>query len=306
MTLPNFMIIGVAKAGTTSLFRYLDQHPQVFMCPIKGSNYFGYEDALAWRWTDEGEPPLLRHFQVKTHEAYEALFAGASDEIAIGEASPQYFRCPTAARRIHECIPDVKLVASLRNPADRAFSGFMMRTRRGEPVKSLYEELTPEASHVKEGFYYKRLKRYFDSFPKHQIKIYIFEEFKQDPTQVVVDIFDFLGVDTTVEPDTSTRYNPAGVPKHRLLNRLFFDPTLVRTAKSLLPENLQGMVKNVRKMNLATPPKFPADLRAKLLEHYRDDILKLEGLLDRDLSIWLEGIDKASQDKVTSVLGEAR
>ena len=291
MTLPNFMIIGVAKAGTTSLYRYLDQHPQVFMCPIKGSNFFGYEDARDWRWTDEGDPPLLRNFQVTTFEAYEALFAGASDEIAIGEASPQYFRCPTAARRIHECIPDVKLVASLRNPADRAFSGFLMRTRRGERVKSLSDELTPEASHVREGFYYKRMKRYFDVFAKHQIKIYIFEEFKNDPAKVVVDLFDFMGVDTNFVPDTSTTHNPAAIPKNRLLNRLFFHPTVIRIANSALRESVQRMAKRVRQQNLKTPPTFPADLRAKLLEHYREDILKLEALLDRDLSIWLDGIE---------------
>jgi len=289
MTLPNFMIIGVAKAGTTSLYRYLDQHPQVFMCPEKGTNFFGYEDARAWKWTDEGDPPLLQHFQVKTFEAYEAMFAGASDEIAIGEVSPQYFRCPTAARRIHEGIPDVKLVASLRNPADRAFSGFLMRTRRGEVVKSSYEELTPEASHVREGFYYKRMKRYFDIFAKHQIKIYIFEEFKKDPAKVVVDLFDFLGVDTNFVPDTSTRHNPAGVPKNRLLNRLFFDPTLIRIAKSVLPESVQRMAKRVQQQNLKPPPKSPADLQAKLLDLYREDILKLEALLERDLSIWLDG-----------------
>ncbi len=289
MTLPNFMIIGVAKAGTTSLYRYLDQHPQVFMCPEKGTNFFGYEDARAWKWTDEGEPPLLQHFQVKTFEAYEAMFAGATDEIAIGEVSPQYFRCPTAARRIHDRIPDVKLVASLRNPADRASSGFLMRTRRGEAVKSFYEELTPEASHVREGFYYKRMKRYFDIFPRHQIKIFFFEEFKKDPAKVVVDLFDFLGVDTNFVPDTSTRHNPAGVPKSRLLNRLFFDPTLIRIAKSVLPESLQRIAKRVQQQNLKAPPKFPADLRAKLLDLYREDILKLEALLDRDLSIWLDG-----------------
>jgi len=289
MTLPNFMIIGIAKAGTTSLHRYLDQHPQVFMCPMKGTNFFGYEDARAWKWTDEGDPPLLQHFPVKTLAAYEATFAGAADEIAIGEASPQYFRCPTAARRIHECLPNVKLVASLRNPADRAFSGFLMRTRRGEAVKSIYEELTPAASHVREGFYYERMKRYFDLFARDQIKIIMFEEFKRDSVKVVVDLFDFLGVDTNFVPDTSTKHNPAGVPKSRLLNRLFFNPTLVRTAQSLFPERVQQMVKKIRQQNLKTPPKFPPDLHAKLLDHYRSDILKLEVLLDRDLSIWLKG-----------------
>lgn len=287
MTLPNFMIFGVAKAGTTSFFRYLDQHPQVFMCPIKGSNFFGYEDACDWKWTNEGDPPLLRHFHVTTFAAYEELFAGASDEIAIGEVSPQYFRCPTAAQRIRESLPDVKLVASLRNPADRAFSGFMMRTRRGETVKEIHEELTPDSSHVVEGFYYRRLKRYFDLFPRDNIKIYIFEEFKQDPTKVITNLFDFLNVDTNFVPNTSVKYNPAGVPKSRFINRLTFDPKIVKTAKSLLSESMQGMAKRMRRQTMKTPPKFPPDLRAELLDLYHEDILKLETLIDRDLSIWL-------------------
>lgn len=290
MTLPNFMIIGVAKAGTTSLYHYLDQHPQVFMCPEKGSNYFGYEDALNWIWKDEGNPPLLRHFQARTFEEYEAFFAGVKDEIAVGEASPQYFRCPTAAQRIHDCIPNVKIIASLRNPADRAFSGFLMRTRRGEPVRSFYEELTREASHVRESLYYKRLKRYFDLFPREQIKIMIFEEFRKDPTRSIIDLFDFVGVDKSFVPDTSTQHNPAGIPKVRWLNRLFFHPTLIRTAKAVFPERVHGMLKQVQQKNLKAPPKFPADLRAKLIDLYREDINKLETLLNRDLSIWLNAV----------------
>lgn len=284
------MIIGVAKAGTTSFFHYLDQHPQVFMCPIKATNFFGYEDARDWRWVDEGDSPLLRNFPVKTFEAYEAMFAGASNEIAIGEVSPQYFRCPTAAQRIRACLPDVKLVASLRNPAERAFSGFMMRTRRGEAVKGFYQELNSEASHVKEGFYYRRLKRYFDLFPKSQIKVYIFEEFKKDPVKVMTDLYDFLDVDTTFVPDTSVKHNPAAIPKNRLLNRLFFDPTLIRITKSALPESVQVMAKRIQQQNLKPAPKLPAELRAELLNLYREDILQLESLVGLDLSIWFNGV----------------
>jgi hypothetical protein len=286
MTLPNFMVIGVAKAGTTSLFRYLDQHPQIFMCSEKGTNFFGYEDARAWKWTDEGAPPSLQHFQARTFQDYEAAFAGVTNEIAIGEVSPQYFRCPTAAQRIHSCLPHVRLIASIRNPAERAFSGFLMRTRRGVAVKDMYEELTPEASHVREGLYYKRLKRYFDVFPKEQIKILIFEEFRKDPTTAVVDVYNFLGVDTSYIPDTSTKHNSAAVPKLRLLNRLFYHPMLIRAAKWALPEGLQVLGMQLRDKNLQSPPKLPADLRAKLLDFYRSDILELEALLDRDLSLW--------------------
>ncbi len=290
MPLPNFMIIGVAKAGTTSLYHYLDQHSEIYVPHVKAPNFFGYEDARAWSFNDEGKAPLLQNFPVRTFDEYEALFAGVKDEIAIGEASPQYFRCPNAARRIHECIPDVKLIASLRNPADRAFSGFLMRTRRGETVKSSYEELTAEASHVKEGFYYKRLKRYFDLFQKDQIRICIFETFKQDSAKTVIELFSFLGVDSNFVVDTSVKHNPAGIPKIKLINRFFFNPKLIRAAKSLLSRRMQETAKRIQKKNLKPPPVFPSDLRADLLDLYREDIHKLEDLLDRDLSIWLQGV----------------
>jgi len=287
MTLPNFIVIGVAKAGTTSLHRYLDQHPQVFMCPVKETNFFAYADAYDGMRVGEKDPPLPARFHVKTLEAYKALFERVTDEIAIGEASPRYFGCPTAPQRIRECIPDVKLVVSLRNPADRAFSGFLMRVRRGRATMKIRERLTPESHHVREGFYYHWLKRYFDMFPKHQIKVCIFEDFKEDSNKVVLDLFDFLGVSTNFVPDTSIRHNPAGVPKFRWLNRLFFDSTFIRTAKAVLPGSAQRMAKRVRQLNLEAPPKFPADLRAELLKLYREDIRKLETLLDRDLSVWL-------------------
>jgi len=294
MTIPNFIMIGVAKAGTTSFFRYLDQHPQIYMTSIKATNFFGYEDARDWKWADEGEPPLLQNFPIRSFEAFEASFAGASNEIAIGEVSPQYFRCPNAAQRIRECIPNAKLVVSLRNPAERAFSGFMMRTRRGEAVKGLYEELTSQSSHVKEGFYYHRLKRYLDIFPKGQVKIYIFEEFKKDPAKIVRDLYSFLGVNTSFTPDTSVRHNPGAIPKIRLLNRLFYNPTLIGMAKSMVPEGLHEKLKQIQQLNQTATPKLPADLRSELLNLYHEDILRLEELIGRDLSIWLNGLSETS------------
>ncbi len=288
MRLPSFIVIGVAKAGTTSIYRYFDQHPQVYMYPEKSTSYFGYEDARDWQWWDEGDAPRLRHFPVKTFEEYEAAFAGAKDEVAVGEVSPQYIRCPTASRRMRRSLPDVKVVASLRNPAERAFSGFLMRTRRGESVQTVYEELTPTASHVKEGFYYTRLKRYFDEFPREQLKIFLFDDFRREPARVMTELFSFVGVDANVALDTTSRHNPANVPKSRLANRVLYHPRVIRTAKTMIPVSAYGVAKRARQLNLTTPPTLPDDLRASLLEIYREDILKLEGLLERDLSVWLE------------------
>ncbi|MGH3065768.1 MAG: sulfotransferase family protein [Gaiellaceae bacterium] len=288
MTLPTFIVIGVAKGGTTSIYRYLDQHPEIFMCPDKGPNYFGYEDARDWRWHDEGEPPLLRHFKVATLEEYERLFDGVTSEHAVGEVSPQYFRCPTAARRIHDVLPEAKLVASLRNPADRAFSGFLMRRRRGEVVGEAHSELTAGSSHVKEGFYFERMKRYYDLFDREQIKIYLFDEFKRSPADLVRDLFGFLGVDTGYEPDTTVQHNPANIPRSALLNRILYQPKVIRGVKAVLPERLERVAKRLRQRNLRPAPSFPPDLRAALLDLYRDDIHRLEELIERDLSVWFE------------------
>jgi len=287
MTMPNFIMIGVAKAGTTSIWRYLDEHPQVYMAPIKATNYFGYEDARDWKWTDEGDAPMLRNFPVHTLEEYEAAFAGARDELAVGEVSPQYFRCPTAAERIHAALPGVKLVLSLRHPAERAFSGFLMRTRRGDIVKGFQEELTVESSHVKEGFYYKRLKRYLDLFPREQMKIFLFDDFKKDPAGLTRDLYAFLGVDTNFTPNTNVRHNPGAVPKVRWLNQIFFNPRVINLTKTLVPAGLHDRLKQVQQMNLKPTPRLPAEVRADLIRLYREDILRLQGLLDRDLSIWL-------------------
>lgn len=288
MTLPTFIVIGVAKGGTTSIYRYLDQHPEIFMCPDKGPNFFGYEDARDWKWHDEGEPPLMRHFKVATLEEYERLFDGVTNERAVGEVSPQYFRCPTAARRIRDVIPEAKLVASLRNPADRAFSGFLMRTRRGEVVGDAHSELTPQSSHVKEGFYFQRMKRYYDLFDREQIKIYLFDDFKRGPGDLIRDLFGFLGVDTGFEPDTTVRHNPANVPKSALLNRILYQPRVIRGVKAVLPARLEKVAKRLRQRNLRPAPSFPPDLRATLLDLYQDDIHRLEELIDRDLTAWFE------------------
>jgi hypothetical protein len=288
LTLPTFIVIGVAKAGTTSVYRYLDQHPEVYVYPLKGTNYFGYDDALHWRWPEEGPAPRLRNFRVKTFDEYRNAFAGANGEHAIGEVSPQYFHCPTAAEKIAARLPEVKLVAVLRNPAERAYSGFLMRVRRGERVGSAREELHPRSGHVLDGFYFRRLERYFDAFPRDQIKVYVFEEFRRDPRATMRDMFRFLDVDTGFVPDTSAKHNPANVPRSRVANRLFYHPRTIRTAKAVLPSAAQDWARRVRALNLDTPPRLPGDLRAALLDIYRPDVLRLEELLQRDLSIWLD------------------
>src|SRR5215204_1532720 len=110
--LPNFIIVGAAKAGTTALYWYLAEHPAVFMSPVKETFYFAYGVDEAGRLL-YGDPDVHR-FPIKTRAEYEALFAEAGGASAVGEASPIYLECPQAAARIRAMIPEARIVASLR------------------------------------------------------------------------------------------------------------------------------------------------------------------------------------------------
>ena len=133
MKLPNFVVIGAAKAGTTALYWYLQEHPEVFMSPLKETNFFAYgvdpEGRLLY-----GDPELHR-FPIKNLDAYADLFAGAGDEKAVGEASPIYLECPEAAGRIQQLLPEARIICGLRDPVDRAYSDYLdVLAKPGPPL----------------------------------------------------------------------------------------------------------------------------------------------------------------------------
>ena len=202
MSLPNFIIFGTRKAGTTSLYHYLWQHPEIYMSTLKGSRFFLYDPA---------EPERGKNLPIRTLEAYAKLFAGADKKRAkaIGEASPTYINSSMAARRIKATLPNVRLIASLRNPVDRTYSRYQveMRYRRDADRIPLSVDNIPRWADA--GLYFKYLKHYFDIFDPSQIKIIIFEEWKTDPLAMLKDVYRFLEVDENFVPNLKTTYNLA-------------------------------------------------------------------------------------------------
>ena len=183
--LPSFVIIGAAKAGTTALYWYLADHPQVFMSPVKETNFF------AFGLDDEGNrlygDPDLHRFPVQTAAAYEELFSGAGEALAVGEASPIYLECPQSAARIHEALPTARIICGLREPVDRAYSDYLMylraRGRRLDPTHDLTASSTwarPDSHWMQISRYHEALSRYFDLFPREQIHVFLFEDLKAD------------------------------------------------------------------------------------------------------------------------------
>ena len=261
MKMPNFLILGAAKAGTTSLYAYLKQHPEIYMSPIKETNFFALEGKNL-DFAGPGDRDFINRFSVNSLEAYCAMFQGISNEIAVGEASPLYLYNPTAAKRIQHYIPAAKLIVILRNPVERAYSSFLHLVRDGrELLRDFAQALSEEENRIRSnwdhiwhykqmGFYYIQLKRYFNTFDFQQIRVYTFEDFLTEPVSILKDIFQFLDVDDLFIPDISIRHNVSVIEQEKR-------------------------------------PPLTTEVRQQLIETYREDVYSLQELIQRDLLKWL-------------------
>jgi hypothetical protein len=296
-SLPNFLIIGAAKCGTTSLYHYLRQHPQVFMSPVKEPRFFAF-DGTRPDFRGPHDELLRNESTVWRFEDYVALFAGAGDALAVGEASPWYLNSERAAERIRARVPGARLVAVLRDPAERAYSEYLMQVRDGRETVSFEEALRAEPGRIREGWstghyrergrYFAQLQRYFERFERERMRVYLYEDLARDPRCLLRDLFGFLGVDPAFEPDLTRRYNVSGTYRNPLWRLLWTRSAPLREAfRPFLPPGLRhavGAFFTTRRMHR---PALPAHLRADLVASLRDDMLRLQEALGRDLSAWL-------------------
>lgn len=295
MKLPTFLIICVEKAGTTSVNNYLKQHPQVYMSPVKETNFLERD----WEHADLSKIKPKPN-RIDTFEKYGNLFQDVTDEKAIGEVSPNYlFHYQASIERIVRYVPDAQLIAILRNPAERAYSDYLMHIRDaiGNPT-SLSEQLKYKADKsytLLKGLYYQRLQHFYAQFNRERIKICLYEDLCEKPVEFMQDMYKFIGVDESFCPDMSKKAQVAQVPKNKLVNKVLRQKNPVRTLvatglRTILPESARQKLRSTL-INLNSSDKSQAPLslaeRKQLVEYYREDILKLQDLIDRDLSSWL-------------------
>jgi hypothetical protein len=238
--------------------------------------------------------------KVDSLDEYKSLFQDVSDEIAIGEVSPSYLYTPSSPERIKQSVPNAKLIAILRNPVDRAYSNYLRCVRNDqEPITDFAEALRQEPIRIQnnwspkwfyksKGFYYEQLKRYFEVFDKNQIQIYLYEDLCDSPSNLMQNLFEFLDVDSTFVPNISEKKNVSYIPKNRLLQKFLKKTNIIKSiVKPLLSEKLRHRaVTNLKIWNQSKPLLLP-DIRKQLTQEYREDILKLQDLLQKDLSHWL-------------------
>lgn len=290
--LPNFFVIGAYKSGTTSLYQYLSQHPQVFVPRVKEPNFF------AFAADDAEDRSRLRAQSVTTLEEYEALYETASHSIAVGDVSPEYMTCHTAARSIRSMVPHAKLIAILRNPVERAYSDYLMYRRDGREQQTSFAEALekqperaargdPTGSYISTGYYGQQLARYYDLFPAAQIGVFLMEDLQADGPRTLSRIFEFLGVDPTFVPDNLAIHNRSGVASNVLVSTIFrYRTFLAPLARRLLPSRLRLGIRR-RVEDYLTKPPLPPQVTQMLNDIYRPDVLLLEQLTGRSFMHWL-------------------
>lgn len=267
--LPRVIVIGAAKAATTWIAHQLRSRPDVFM-PGPEPHYFSREFDRGDAW-------------------YRSLFAGAEPGQLVAEKSADYLADPHAPARIASLIPQVQLIAQLRNPVERAYSDYCMLFRRGQVDGDVDRHLdharAPERRFLDDGLYGQHLRRYLDHFAAEQVKVILHDEIRRDPAQVAQDVLATVGLPQTIDGEQVERRVNDGAA------------ALVPLALRRLPAPVKRLAAPLRGTSvfegarrwIARPVKYPPlrdDTRKRLRDYYSNDIALLEGLLGRDLQSW--------------------
>jgi hypothetical protein len=294
---PTFLIVGAAKAGTTSLYQYLRQHPDVYM-PASIKETFFFSRVSVTKASGAGRRYGER--AVTSWSDYVDLFADGLTHPARGEACTAYLYF------YNEAIPairkylgtDVRIVIMLRNPVDRAYSNYMHHVRDGlEPLPFrdaiVASQRRKQAGwwwgfqYAEVGFYAHQVCAYQEAFGTDQVLVLPFDALVADARRVVQRICRFIGVDDTFVPDTSRRYNATGVPRSEVLHHMV---TGTRPAQSFikgrLPDAWRERLRNVYYRRGRWKPSLLAATRRKLTRMYWHDLEQLQALVDFDLSPW--------------------
>lgn len=305
---PNFFIVGAPRCGTTSMYEYLRQHPDVYMSPSKELHFFG---------TDIRYPQAAR--MVRDRQEYLAMFQGATNEKRIGEASPLYLYSKTAARELKSFAPDALLIIMLRNPVDMMYSNFVERRYYAnylpgqEDIRDFEEALRAEGARkrgdrIPKGapsfppgafyLYYRDLARYSEQierylalFAREQLHFVIFDDLRRDALKVFKDVCQFLGVDSSFRPEVLVA-NPQKKARSRLLMRLMLDPSprLLQFGRLLMPHHIRRPLARLLLRMAATavpPPPLDPELRRLLQDEFRPEVEALSKLVRRDLTHWV-------------------
>ncbi len=281
MALPQFVLIGVARAGTTSLYHYFRQHPQLCLSDVKEINFLAYPGETAAR----EQVPWLR-FQVRTLDEYQALFGAAGERVAV-DFSASCFHSPVAIDRIDRYVPAAKLFVLLRDPAARAYSAYLNRLNKGYERRPPEQALVRGERAVENGFYYERLRAFREAFGAERLQVWLFDDLSAHPQETLRELFGYLGVDPDVAIDTTAVHNRGGTPRNAVVQRLLPNYRRRRVLLDALPGPVRSGLQRAVRLERVPAPALPEDVANRLRRDYAEDVRRVAELIGRDLSDWL-------------------
>jgi len=299
-SLPNFLIVGAAKCGTSSLHNYLNQHPDVFMPSYNEQGMKAKEPRFLIK--DLVKDRL--HNGVWDLESYQALFNNVVNEKAIGESTVLYlYYYNEAIKNIKKYLgDDVKIIIMLRNPVDRAFSAYTHVSRSLKEPLSFEEALeveenrlenditlTPMVMYKDMGLYHNMVSAYIENFKN--VHVVMHEDFLQNTKAVVKLTLAFLGILRSVELDTDSKYNVGGKSWRFSFLKQFFmkDNVIKKELRVIFPKTLRKRFRVFLEYFLKEKVKpIKPGTKKELISFFRSDVEKLEKLFNIDLKNWKE------------------
>ncbi|WP_462174963.1 sulfotransferase family protein [Pseudoalteromonas gelatinilytica] len=296
MSYPDFFVIGAAKSGTTAIYDYLKQHPEIYLPKVKETNYFHFFDRNII-YNGPSDMDEIGRFSIKNKAEYLSLYNG-KENYKCGDISPVYLFDKLVPKRIYNANPNAKIIAILREPASRAISQYNHAKRQLRENLDFEDALAVEEDRLASGYeffwayksagyYFKQLKEYYDVFGKDKILVINYDDFKRDSEGALEKIFGFLGV-KEFKVKKSDNHNAAGKPKSLLLHgitRIKFVSVLYH---DYMPYKVKELVRSFYyKLNMSKADEISVETKEELKSLYRDDIEKLEDLTGISFKNWL-------------------
>lgn len=286
--LPDFLIIGAMRSGTTSLYNYLARHPELFLVSMRGS-----KEPQFFSYYGESYSPHSSSIMANawTLGDYIDLSRKAGPKQLIGDASTSYLyryrqTISTIKKLYGPFASKLKIIAILRNPIERAWSIYMLKKQGGDwqrPMLDIAREFEKESckdcyyNFISSGMYYDQIKAYKETFSG--TKLFLFDEFKIEPESIVEQCLDHLNVaNTKIPPQVGTIYNFSGIPRNRIVAPLYdflFKKNRAKSMlKSLMPLQVRYSVKRILGSKVVKKIEIPAEVRQYLQPLFRENVLK--------------------------------
>lgn len=283
----DFFIVGAPKAGTTSLYHYLNEHPEIEMSSQKEPDFFTDLDIY-------NSEMYYGKNRIDTIEKYHNLFIGSSK--LRGEASVSYLFYDGVANKIKDYNSNAKIIIMLRNPIERAFSHYLMDYRLGLISDSFEDVIDYKSKHknaklfyqqyVEVGEYFKQIKRYLDVFKKESVLFIDYEDLKRDVSDVVARTYTFLGVSDVFEPNNRKKHNTYSMPKNNIIRFLYSFVFLRNILTFIFPRIVSNKIRSFL-FKKDKKPRLSFVTRKKLSKHFEKDVIELGNMLNKDFSSWI-------------------